>query len=56
VSSPLPHGYDAIEPWDTEFEEYEKNGGDLKKHRLQKIRAAGLFVPSYRALGVVSND
>jgi sugar phosphate isomerase/epimerase len=23
-------GYDGIEPWDTELEEYEKKGGNLK--------------------------
>jgi Pyruvate/2-oxoacid:ferredoxin oxidoreductase gamma subunit len=25
-------GYDGIEPWDGELEEYEKNGGNLKVH------------------------
>lgn len=38
-------GYDAIEPWDRELAEYEKEGGslaDLGKH----IRDKGLFVPS----------
>ena len=38
-------GYDAIEPWDRELIEYEKNGGDIKKLG-QKIKDAGLFVPS----------
>ncbi|AHM61911.1 xylose isomerase domain-containing protein [Flammeovirgaceae bacterium 311] len=38
-------GYDAIEPWDWELEEYEKNGGNLKE-LAKKIRDKGLFVPS----------
>lgn len=38
-------GYDAIEPWDWELEEYEKNGGNLKELG-RKIKAKGLFVPS----------
>ncbi|MGE4618758.1 MAG: sugar phosphate isomerase/epimerase, partial [Planctomycetota bacterium] len=38
-------GFDAIEPWDGELREYEKNGGDLVELG-QRIRDAGLFVPS----------
>lgn len=38
-------GYDAIEPWDNELEEYEKNGGDLKALG-EKIKELGMFVPS----------
>lgn len=38
-------GYDAIEPWDTELEEYVKNGGDLKELG-KRIKGLGLFVPS----------
>lgn len=38
-------GFDAIEPWEGELHEFEKQGGDL--HDLGKrIRDAGLFVPS----------
>ncbi|WP_339713341.1 sugar phosphate isomerase/epimerase [uncultured Kriegella sp.] len=45
VDIAIAAGYDAIEPWDNELEEYEKNGGDLKELG-KKIRRAGLFVPS----------
>ncbi len=38
-------GFDAIEPWDKELEEYEKGGGNLKDLR-KKIEDSGLFVPS----------
>ncbi|MDX1637652.1 MAG: sugar phosphate isomerase/epimerase [Balneolaceae bacterium] len=38
-------GFDAIEPWDGELEEYEKQGGDLKALG-EEIRDRGLFVPS----------
>jgi sugar phosphate isomerase/epimerase len=38
-------GFDAIEPWDGELAEYEKNGGSLKDLGKQ-IRDLGLFVPS----------
>jgi sugar phosphate isomerase/epimerase len=38
-------GYDAIEPWDGELAEYEKNGGNLEDLG-KKIRDLGLFVPS----------
>ncbi|MCW9707135.1 sugar phosphate isomerase/epimerase family protein [Fodinibius salsisoli] len=38
-------GFDAIEPWDGELEEFEKNGGDLKELG-QEIKDRGLFVPS----------
>lgn len=38
-------GFDAIEPWDGELSEYEKNGGNLKDLGKQ-IRDLGLFVPS----------
>lgn len=45
VDIAIAAGYDAIEPWDKELAEYEKNGGDLKELG-KKIRQAGLFVPS----------
>jgi len=45
VEIAIAAGYDAIEPWDRDLEEYEKNGGDLKKLGA-KIKEAGLFVPS----------
>src|SRR6476469_967019 len=38
-------GYDGIEPWDGELEEYEKNGGSLKELGLE-IKRLGLKVPS----------
>jgi 2-keto-myo-inositol isomerase len=38
-------GYDAIEPWDWELAEFEKNGGDLKALG-KKIKDMGMFVPS----------
>lgn len=38
-------GYDAIEPWDGELDEYEKKGGSLKDLG-KKIKDLGLFVPS----------
>lgn len=38
-------GYDAIEPWDSELEQYEKEGGDLKALGRQ-IKDLGMFVPS----------
>ena len=38
-------GYDGIEPWDGELEEYEKNGGNLKELGAQ-IKKLGLKVPS----------
>lgn len=38
-------GYDAIEPWDGELEEYEQQGGNLKQLG-KEIRDRGLFVPS----------
>lgn len=38
-------GFDAIEPWDGELEEFEKDGGDLKELG-QEIKDRGLFVPS----------
>jgi 2-keto-myo-inositol isomerase len=38
-------GYDAIEPWDWELAEFEKNGVDLKALG-KKIRDLGMFVPS----------
>lgn len=38
-------GYDAIEPWDGELEEFEENGGDLQKLG-KEIKDRGLFVPS----------
>lgn len=38
-------GYDAIEPWDGELEEFEENGGSLEELG-QEIKDLGLFVPS----------
>lgn len=38
-------GFDAIEPWDFELIEYEKEGGNLKDLG-KKIQNLGLFVPS----------
>ena len=38
-------GWDAIEPWVNDLEEYEKGGGDLKALGAQ-IRDRGLFVPN----------
>lgn len=38
-------GYDAIEPWDNELQEFEENGGDLKELG-QEIKDRGMFVPS----------
>lgn len=38
-------GYDAIEPWDKELEEYEANGGNLVDLG-KRIKDLGLFVPS----------
>jgi len=39
------HGFDAIEPWEGELNQFEKNGGRLEDLG-QRIRDAGLFVPS----------
>jgi 2-keto-myo-inositol isomerase len=38
-------GYDAIEPWDGELEEYQAKGGNLKELG-KEIKELGLFVPS----------
>jgi sugar phosphate isomerase/epimerase len=38
-------GYDALEPWDWELAEHEKNGGNLKELG-KRIKDSGLFVPS----------
>ena len=38
-------GYDAIEPWDGELEEFEAKGGNLKDLG-KEIKDRGLFVPS----------
>ena len=38
-------GYDAIEPWDGELQEFEAKGGSLKDLG-KEIRDLGLFVPS----------
>jgi sugar phosphate isomerase/epimerase len=38
-------GYDGIEPWDSELEEFEKNGGNLKALGAE-IKKLGLKVPS----------
>jgi 2-keto-myo-inositol isomerase len=49
-------GYDAIEPWDWELAEYEKNGGSLKALGKQ-IKDKGLFVPSMIGLwGCIPKD
>lgn len=39
------HGFDAIEPWEGELNDYEKNGGNLADLG-KRIQDAGLFVPS----------
>lgn len=38
-------GWDGIEPWINELEEYEKNGGDLKELG-KRIKDLGLIVPN----------
>ena len=38
-------GYDGIEPWVNELEDYEKEGGDLKALGAE-IKERGLFVPN----------
>ena len=38
-------GYDGIEPWDNELEEFEKSGGNLKELGFE-IKKLGLKVPS----------
>ena len=38
-------GYDAIEPWDSELEKFEAEGGNLKELG-KEIKDLGLFVPS----------
>ena len=38
-------GFDAIEPWEGEVHEYERDGGDLGDLR-RRIEDSGLFVPS----------
>jgi sugar phosphate isomerase/epimerase len=38
-------GYDAIEPWMRQLEQYEQDGGDLKALG-QRIAERGMFVPS----------
>lgn len=38
-------GYDAIEPWDSELEQFEAEGGNLKDLG-KEIKDLGLFVPS----------
>ena len=38
-------GYDAIEPWDKELIEFEKDGGNLKDLG-KEIKDLGMFVPS----------
>ena len=38
-------GWDAIEPWINELEQYEEEGGDLKALAAE-IRDRGLFVPN----------
>ena len=39
------HGFDALEPWEGELNDYEKKGGDLADLG-KRIRDAGLVVPS----------
>jgi sugar phosphate isomerase/epimerase len=39
------HGFDAIEPWEGELQDYEKKGGNLEDLG-KRIRDAGLFVAS----------
>jgi len=39
------HGFDALEPWDGELNDYEQQGGDLADLG-KRIRDAGLTVPS----------
>lgn len=39
------HGFDALEPWEGELQEYEKQGGNLDDLGA-RIRDAGLIVPS----------
>ena len=38
-------GYDAIEPWDSELQKFEAEGGNLKDLG-KEIKDNGLFVPS----------
>ena len=45
VSIAAEAGYDGIEPWDSELEEFEKNGGNLKALGAE-IKKLGLKVPS----------
>lgn len=45
VDIAIKAGYDAVEPWDGDLEEFEKSGGNLKEMN-QYIRDHGLFVPS----------
>jgi len=45
VSIAAKAGYDAIEPWDSELEKFEAEGGNLKDLG-KEIRDLGLFVPS----------
>ena len=38
-------GFDCVEPWDRELEQYEREGGDLKD--IKKLVAdLGLYIPS----------
>ena len=45
VSIAAEAGFDGIEPWDSELEEFEKNGGNLKVLGAE-IKKLGLKVPS----------
>ena len=45
VSIAAEAGFDGIEPWDSELEEFEKNGGNLKALGAE-IKKLGLKVPS----------
>jgi sugar phosphate isomerase/epimerase len=45
VSIAAEAGFDGIEPWDSELEQFEKNGGNLKALG-EEIKKLGLKVPS----------
>jgi len=49
ISIAAEAGYDGIEPWDGELNEYEKGGGDLVELG-QRIADSGLSVPNVVAL------
>ncbi len=45
IKAAVESGYDGIELWINELEEYEKTGGNLKELG-QQIRESGLFIPN----------